>query len=97
VDCLSETLCVEKGLHADRVALHPEDPLTLLMWGAFDDLTPIEFRYRLDDEFGQGFGRRTMEFVASSYPDWDKLSSRLTLRELINHCATCLPVQTSAD
>ena len=37
---ISEAVCLEKGL-THPPALHPNDPYPLLIWGPFDDLTPL--------------------------------------------------------
>jgi len=50
---VSDAIATEKGLKRSP-ALHPEDPVPLLFWGPFDDLTPlivrIEMRKKLKRE-----------------------------------------------
>lgn len=49
VTALNVAVCYEKGLH--RLILHPNDPAILVLWGAYDDLTPELFRQELESEF----------------------------------------------
>ena len=52
VDALRKAILQEKGYALERVTLHPNDSVVLLMWGSNDDLTPLVFLVELESEFG---------------------------------------------
>jgi len=90
VDLLAGIICVEKCLSVDRVALHPDDPLELLMWGPFDDITPMVLRLGMDDLFGRRISTEVMRLIAPPACSADRaspgfLTSSLTLRNLVDH------------
>ncbi len=51
VMALAKAACQEKGISPPR-ELHPDDPGVLLMWGPFDDITPLIFRMNLEKSPG---------------------------------------------
>ena len=45
VSALAEAVAHEKGI--ELPSIHPDDPTELLLWGAYDDLTPLVFRMKI--------------------------------------------------
>jgi hypothetical protein len=88
VEILANIVCIEKCLSANCVALHPDDPVVLLMWGPFDDLTPIEFRFRLGDAFGRKFADDVFAFLFPETADRSRLlDNGRTVGQLVEYCA----------
>lgn len=75
VKIASRALGSEKEL--EPPLLHPEDSCNLLFWGLFDDLSPLVFRSKIEQEFGVKFTYE--ESVCFLHEDW-------TLEKLINFC-----------
>lgn len=95
VACLSEAFCVEKGLPNDRVALHPDDPVVLLLWGGYyDDLTPLMFCQNLTRNARIEISPRELfEFVArgalvAGHQRDSWIRSRRTVRDVAEFCAS---------
>ena len=45
ITALAEAIADEKGI--EMPSIHPDDPTELLLWGAYDDLTPLVFRLKI--------------------------------------------------
>jgi hypothetical protein len=93
VEALSETVCSLKCLRHNQVALHPDDPIILLLYGnRLDDITPASFCEALHNRFGVEISRRDLfSFVADASEggagsDIAWFSSRRTVRELVDFC-----------
>lgn len=54
VSILAAAVCFEKGIDPVR-QLHPDDPVILLVWGSYDDLTILIFRMNLLEAMGIEF------------------------------------------
>jgi hypothetical protein len=50
VHMIGEAVAKEKAI--DSIAIHPDDPIELLFWGAYDDMTPLHFAMALRTRFG---------------------------------------------
>lgn len=50
VRMIGESVAKEKSI--DSIAVHPDDPIELLFWGAYDDMTPLQFAMALRNRFG---------------------------------------------
>ena len=51
VESLAEAVRQEKKYLLKHVMLHLEDPIVLLLWGSYDDLTPLVFCRNLETAF----------------------------------------------
>lgn len=60
VSILAAAVCFEKGIDPVR-QLHPDDPVILLVWGSYDDLTILIFRMNLLEAMGIEFMEETAE------------------------------------
>jgi hypothetical protein len=94
VRVLSNAVCDEK-LCRQGVALHPDDPVALLMWGYYDDLTPLLSKSGLMRLFG-------LKKLPAALPEFfqrdvgsDLLASRRTVRDLVEFYAARLPEMVS--
>jgi hypothetical protein len=47
---VAEAVGKEKSI--PQPAIHPEDPIELLFWGAYDDMSPLQFTIALRRRFG---------------------------------------------
>ena len=98
VRALSRAVADEK-LDRASVALHPDDPVVLLTWGAFDDLTPLLFQTRLARVFGlKKLPVELIDFLCAPGDDKpagalgdERLRSRRTVRDLVDFYAQRLP------
>lgn len=80
-DLMATVIAEEKGL--SHVVLHPDDPVELLFWGAYDDMSLLRFALRLRKECGVALSREEMEAVFEKH---------MTVSELIGFClAKTLP------
>jgi hypothetical protein len=74
-DLMATVIADEKGL--SHVVLHPDDPVELLFWGAYDDMTLLRFALRLRKEVGVVLSREEMAVVFERH---------MTVSELIAFC-----------
>jgi hypothetical protein len=63
VKALSNAVQREKEHPLDHVTLHQDDPIVLLFWGCYDDITALIFCKNLESDFG----------VLISHEAWEKL------------------------
>ena len=70
VDALSKAVREEKETPLDHVTLHPEDPIVLLWWGCYDNLTPLVSWHELDSEFDVRISRDEWHSIFSFSDDW---------------------------
>lgn len=74
---ISETICLEKGLDFPP-ALHPDDPLILLFWGPFDDISFLVVKCDLEKQLSIQIPVDTLLRFADE--NW-------TVRKFIDYCA----------
>lgn len=97
VEALGKAVAGEKDLQGKSVALHPDDPVVLLLWGEFDDLTPVIFSSSIENDVGidldcSTLGRCLISGVpATESPDRNALNSRMTVFELVSLVVACPP------
>lgn len=73
---ISETVCLEKGLDFPP-ALHPDDPLILLFWGPFDDISFLTVKCDLEKQLSIQLPVDTLLRIADE--NW-------TVRKFIDYC-----------
>ncbi len=80
VDALAGAVKHEKEHPLEHVTLHPDDPFVLLLWGCYDDLTPVIFRWNLEEAFDLKVSdKRWRELISSN--DW--FANELTVAEAV--------------
>jgi len=73
----ARTVAAEKGL--SHVVLHPDDPIELLFWGPYDDMSPFRFAIQLRKEFGIVLSTEEMEAFFKNH---------MTVSQVIAFCLT---------
>lgn len=75
-DLIASIVAAEKGL--SHVVLHPEDPIELLFWGPYDDMSPLRLRDALQKELGIVLSTQEMQRL---------LRKGVTVSEVVAFCS----------
>ncbi|WP_460167006.1 hypothetical protein [Thermostilla marina] len=75
-DLITSVVAAEKGL--SHVVLHPDDPIELLFWGPYDDMSPLLFRHVLRKELGIVLSTQEMQWL---------LRKGVTVSEVVAFCS----------
>jgi len=92
VDALSKAVGTEKEKPLDHVTLHPEDPIVLLWWGCYDDLTPFQFFVGLEAEFDVRISRDERNSIVFFSEDW--WQDERTVSSIVEQCCNLIVPKT---
>ena len=77
VELIADAVAKEKGLQS--IVLHPDDPIELLFWGAYDDMSPLRFVLELRKKYR----------ITLSAEDVDSFFIKhMTVSDVISFCLT---------
>lgn len=74
---MATAVAEEKGL--SPITLHPDDPVELLFWGAYDDMSALRFALQLRKDFRIVLSTEEMEAFFKNH---------MTVSEVIAFCLT---------
>ncbi len=95
VEILAGAMREEKEVLLTHVTLHPDDPVVLLMWGCYDDLTPQLFLQRLQSEFQFVIPREQLCQFTPCSPQ--HIDDKRTVREVVEYCARHVSLQRRCE
>ena len=84
VTALAEAVADEKGI--ELPSIHPDDPTELLLWGAYDDLTPLIFRMKVRK-------RLTIEFPNDEWL-WQSWNEHWSVAQLVDFVKSSVVTRT---